>query len=299
MSTSTPRIGFVGIGLMGHGIAKNLLKGGYRLTFLDHPGNRPADDLKEMGAVSVPTLGEVAAAADVIFLCVTGSPEVHAVISGEDGGENGGGLQAYIGPGHVVCDCSTAIPDQTVEIAALVAKTGAGFLDVPMTRTPKEAEEGRLNVMVGGDAEVLARVRPLLACYAENIYHAGPVSAGHRLKLLHNFISLGFSALLAEAVVAARRGGVDMATFIDVMETGGGHGTVLDRLKPYIETGDIGAFNFSISNSAKDMGYYADMVSAGGVAHGCADAVRALYDDAMAKGRGSDPVPRLIDIMGG
>ena len=296
MSSQHHKIGFVGVGLMGHGIAKNLLKGGYPLTFLDHPGNRPADDLKELGAVSVPTLKHVADASDVIFLCVTGSPEVRAVIAGEVGGE---GLQANIGAGHIVCDCSTAIPDETVEIAAMVEKTGAGFLDVPMTRTPKEAEEGRLNVMVGGNADTLATVHPMLACYAENIYHAGPASAGHRLKLLHNFVSLGFSALLAEAVVAARKGGVNMTTFLDVMETGGGKGTVLDRLKPYIESGDIGAFNFSIANSAKDMGYYADMVSTLGVDHGCADAVRALYGDALDKGHGSQPVPKLIDILGG
>lgn len=293
MSAKGTKIGFVGVGLMGHGIVKNLLKGGHSVTFLDHPGNQPVDDLRASGAVSVPTLEAVTAAAEVVFLCVTGSPEVRAVVEGD----GASGLLTHLRPDHIVCDCSTAIPDETRRLAAMVQATGARFLDVPMTRTPKEAEEGRLNVMVGGDEDTFKVVRPLLACYAENIFHAGPVSSGHQLKLLHNYISLGFSALMAEAVVAARKGGVDTATFLDVMETGGGKGIILDRLKPYIETGDVGAFKFSIANSAKDMGYYTDMATAMGVPHGCADAVRALYDGAAAKGRGQDPVPTVMDDL--
>ena len=294
MASKDRKIGFVGVGLMGHGLVKNLLGGGYAVTFLDHPGNRPTDDLMAKGATPVPTLKDVADSGDVIFLCVTGSPEVRAVVMGED---NDGGLAAHLGADHIVCDCSTAIPDETLDMAKRVQETGARFLDVPMTRTPKEAEEGRLNIMVGGDGDILEIVRPMLACYGENIYHAGPVSAGHRMKLLHNYISLGFSALMAEAVVAARKGGIDMATFLDVMETGGGKGVVFDRLKPYIESGDVGAFNFSISNSAKDLGYYTDMAAALDAPHGCADAVRALYDGAVKQGKGAEPVPRVMDIL--
>ena len=187
------KVGMVGIGLMGHGIASNLVKHGHALTVLEHPGNQPLDSLKAAGAVSVASGAELAAQSDVIILCVTGSPQVEAVLLSP------GGVLEGLRPGTVIIDCSTAIPSSTVKVAQAVTESGGRFLDAPMTRTPKEAAEGRLNLLVGGDAALFEECKPLLACFAENITHAGPVGAGHRMKLLHNYVSLGVVALLSEA----------------------------------------------------------------------------------------------------
>ena len=290
MDTSA-KVGFVGAGLMGHGIIKNLAKGGYAVTFLDHPGNQPCEDLKALGARTEASLEAVAADADVVFLCVTGSPQVEAIVTGE------GNLAAHLKPGALLVDLSTAMPDRTVTVAAAVQDQGARFVDAAMTRTPKEAEEGRLNLLVGGTAEDLADVRPLLDCIAENIFHAGPVSAGHRLKLIHNFLSLGKAALVAEALNCAKSGGVDLGVFMEVMESGGGGSTALNRLKPYALKGDDSALKFSVSNAAKDLGYYVAMAAADGVAHDGALALARVFEQARDGGFADQSVPRLMDYL--
>ena len=170
-------------------------------------------------------------------------------------------------------------------------------MDAPMTRTPKEAAEGRLNLLVGGDAALLERCRPLLSCYAENIVHAGPVGAGHQLKLLHNYVSIGFSAVLAEAAACAERAQVDVGIFIDVLSSGGGNSVALERMRPYIQSRDTSHYRFSISNALKDMGYYTTMARELGASRITADAIRQTYQDAASGGHGQDTVPELIGFL--
>lgn len=282
------RVGMIGVGLMGHGIARNILRAGHRLCFLDHPGNQPVEDLLAAGAVSKASGREVAEDAEVIILCVTGSPQVEAVLF-----EPGGVLEG-LGEGGVVVDCSTALPSSTERVAARVQEAGGRFMDAAMTRTPKEAAEGRLNLIVGAPEALFAEVRPLLESFAEHITHAGAVGAGHTLKLLHNYVSLGFSAVLAEAAVASRRAGIDDGALLDVLGKGGGGGVVFERLRPFIEAGDPSGFRFSVANASKDIGYYHAMTDELGVARGVASAVRDLYagieDQALA-------VPEIIRVL--
>ncbi len=166
-----------------------------------------------------------------------------------------------------------------------------------MTRTPKEAAEGRLNLIVGGDRDLFEEAAPLLACFAVNIAYAGPAGSGHRLKLLHNFVSLGFSAVLAEAAACAARADIGAEVLCEVLGKGGGAGVVFDRLRPYIETGDDSAFRFTIANSAKDMGYYTAMAGELHAAHGLAEATRKIYAEAGESGHGQSPVPKLVDLL--
>ena len=289
-------IGFIGVGLMGHGLAKNIAQAGYTLTFLEHPGNQPVDDLYALGARSVPSIADLTGTSDVIVMCVTGSQQVLEIVCGE------GGLLTGITRGktnQVIVDCSTVEPHVTTDVAAKITAAGARFVDAPLTRTPKEAEQGSANVMVGGDVEVLARIRPLLETFAENIYHAGPIGAGATLKLLHNFVSLGNCVLLAEAVISARRSDVDIDTFIEVLASGGGDSTALKRLTPYILTGDAGSFRFSLANSAKDTAYYRKLAQHLGVPATAAEAIERVFSDAQARGWGDRPVPELIELMQG
>jgi 3-hydroxyisobutyrate dehydrogenase-like beta-hydroxyacid dehydrogenase len=285
------RVGFIGIGLMGHGMARNLAKDGFPLTFLDHPGNQPVDDLRSLGAESAGSAAAVTQCSDVVFICVTGSPQVRDVVFGA------GGVLEGLGPGKTVVDCSTVEPATSRQVAAAVSERGAQFLDAPLTRTPKEAEAGRLNVMVGGDEEVLAPLRPLFDSFAENVYHAGATGAGHTLKLLHNYVSLGNCVLLAEAVVCARAGGVDSDTLLEVLASGGGGSTALQRLSPYILEGDDGNFRFSISNCRKDLTYYTAMANDFEVPAIAAQAIQQVFALANALAGDDRPVPRLIDLL--
>jgi len=289
---SPPRqIGMIGIGLMGHGIATNLQKHGHALAVLDHAGNQPLDGLKAGGAQVCTSSAALAARSDVVILVLTGSPQVEAVLTGE------GGVLAGLRPGSVVIDCSTAIPSSTLRMAAAVQAAGSHWLDSPMTRTPKEAAEGRLNLLVGGDAAVLARCRPLLQCFAENISHVGPAGAGHGMKLLHNYVSLGMATLLAEAAACASRSGVAPEVFVDVLAKGGGGGTALERLKPFLLAGDPNGLRFSIANAAKDLGYYNAMAADADAQRAIAAAVLATLEGTAAQAAPGALLPEVAGLL--
>ena len=288
---NTPRIGLAGVGLMGHGIALNIARKGYALTVLEHPGNQPLHALHALGVATAPSVQDLARRVEVLILCVTGSPQVEAVLLGAQG------ALAALQPGTVVIDCSTAIPASTESVARAVAAAGGRFLDAPMTRTPREAAEGRLNLLVGGDAQLLQECLPLLQCFAENITHTGAVGSGHRMKLLHNYVSLGSVALIAEAAACALAADVTPQVFVDVLAKGGGGGVALERLRPYLLQQDPSGLQFFMSNALKDMGYYTAMAQDGGAAHGIAQAVHDTFTRAVADGGPQRLVPELVMIL--
>jgi 3-hydroxyisobutyrate dehydrogenase-like beta-hydroxyacid dehydrogenase len=284
-------VGMVGIGMMGHGIASNLARHGYPLVLFEHAGNQPLDALKAAGAATVVSTAELAARSDVVILVLTGSPQVEAVLTGADGVLQG------LRPGSIVIDCSTALPKSTAKMALAVQAAGGRFLDAPMTRTPKEAAEGRLNLLVGGDAALLEECRPLLACFAENITHVGATGAGHSMKLLHNYVSLGMVSLLAEAAACAEHGGVSMASFVEVLAKGGGGGVALERIKPYLLARDASGLRFSIANATKDLGYYNAMANDAGARKDIAAAVLATLEGALAKSGPAALLPELATLL--
>lgn len=281
----------IGIGMMGHGIASNLVKHGHSLSVLAHAGNQPIDDLVQQGVKTFNTPKDLAAHSDVVILCVTGTPQVEAVLMGEEGVLNG------LRPNTLVIDCSTAMPASTEKIARAVVAQGGLFVDAPMTRTPKEAAEGRLNLLVGADAAVFETCQPILACFAENIVHVGPVGAGHRMKLLHNYVSLGFVALLAEAAACAQVGGVNPQTFVDVLAMGGGWGAALERMKPFILNQDSTGLRFTVSNALKDLSYYNEMAGHIHADHTVASAIQATLQTACDEGNGSRLMPELVATL--
>lgn len=285
------KIGMIGIGMMGHGIARNLLKHGHDLVVLAHAGNQPLDDLVAAGARVLDTPQALAAQVDVVILCVTGTPQVEAVLMGAEG------VLAGLRPGTTVIDCSTAVPSATEAMAQAVMARGGFFLDSPMTRTPKEAAEGRLNLLVGGDAALFEACKPILACFAENIVHAGPIGAGHRMKLLHNYVSLGTVTLLAEAAACAQLAGVNAQTFVDVLAMGGGWGAALERLKPYLASGDTSGLRFNLGNALKDLIYYNAMARDTHADHTVANAVRRTLEVACQDGDPQALLPELVTML--
>jgi len=285
------QIGMVGIGLMGHGIAGNLLQHGHALAVLEHAGNQPLGALTAAGALAFTRAADLAARSDIVILVLTGSPQVESVLTGD------GGVLQGLRPGSVVIDCSTAIPSSTLRMAQAVRAAGSRFLDCPMTRTPKEAAEGRLNLLVGGDADLLEACRPVLACFAENITHVGAVGAGHSTKLLHNYVSLGMVSLLAEAAACASLSGIAPDVFVDVLAKGGGGGTALERLKPFLLAGDPSGLRFSIANACKDLGYYNAMAADAGAARAVAAAVLTTLEGAKTRSGPDTWLPELVSLL--
>lgn len=290
--TDKKELGFIGVGLMGHGLAKNLMKQGHSMTLLDHAGNQPLDDLKQMGAQMAATPKAVAAASDVVFMCVTGSAQVEACVYGADG------LLEGLRAGAIVIDGTTADPVSTVKVAAAVQARGGRYVDAPMTRTSQHAEDGCVNTMLGGDAATLAEVRPLVEAYSENIFIGGDeVGSGHRLKLLHNYISLGTLALLAEAYTCAGKAGVNREVLTRVLATGGGDSVVLDRLQTFLATGEPGTMLFSLINAGKDLRYFTHMAEELQVGAFVGEAVHQTFVTAANLGGGEKMIPELLNVL--
>lgn len=290
--TESRRIGLIGAGLMGHGIGRNILEKGYALTVMAHRNRAPVDDLKARGATEAASPRDVAATTDLVITCVTGSPQMEAVVYGSSG------LLAGAHPGLVVADCTTADPNSTARIAADLATAGVRFVDAPLTRTPKEAEAGKLAVMIGGDAATIAGIRPVLDCFADTIVHAGPVGAGHTMKLVNNFVALGTAAIVAEAICAAAKAGIDMTALESVVGSGGGNSVMFQRLMRLVIDDDDSHAKFAIANAEKDLRYYTDLTRGLPVTAPLANAVHQAYLQARAMGRGEQFVPRLIDLIG-
>jgi len=276
---------------MGHGIGRNIVSKGWELHFLNHAGNQPTRDLVELGAKPHDRANDLAAVCDMLILCVTGSPQVEDVLVGS------GAVLETLRPGSIVVDCSTAVPGSTRALAARVRDSGCDFVDAAMTRTPKEAEQGRLNLLVGGETESIARVRPLLESFAENIFVAGGVGCGHQLKLIHNIISLGTVTLIAEVAACAIKDGMDVAAMVDCLRKGGAGGAALERVAPYILEGNPGPLRFTIANAFKDAGYYTEMAGELGAARRMADAICQTLGDLVERGEGDAFMPEQVKLL--
>ncbi|MBT3239156.1 MAG: NAD(P)-dependent oxidoreductase, partial [Rhodospirillaceae bacterium] len=268
----TNKIGFIGVGMMGHGMIKNLLENDYDVVATAHRNRAPLEDLLAKGATEAKTPKAIAEASDIIIICVTGSPQVEAVAYGEDG------FLAGISKGMTVIDCSTGEPGTVEKIAAELADRGADMADAPLARTPVEAEAGNLNTMVGASDAVFARIEPVLKTFCENIFHMGPVGSGSRMKLINNLITMGQATLIAEAMCACKATGVDLQRFRDVISAGGGNSGIFQMIVPAIlDDGDFEGMKFSIANATKDLRYLNRMLADAGVVSPLGNATHSAF----------------------
>jgi 3-hydroxyisobutyrate dehydrogenase-like beta-hydroxyacid dehydrogenase len=288
---TNPRIGFIGVGMMGHGMAKNLLAKGFPLAFMAHRDRSRLADLLAAGAKEVKTPAQLAKDSDVVILCVTGSPQV------EDNVFSGEGLLAGARPGLIVVDTSTAEPGSTAKIREALAAKGATFVDAPLARTPKEAEEGRLNTMVGADDATFAKLKPVFAAYCENIFHVGPPGAGHTLKLVNNFMALTIVASIGEAFAVAAKAGVKLDKLFEVVSQGAFNSPIFQMMAGGAVAGDLTRMKFSIQNAAKDLRYYTHLAESLPIASFVGEAIHQSFEQAVALGLGERMVPSMIEAQ--
>jgi len=285
------RIGFVGIGLMGHGIAKNLLAKGHPLAFRVHRNRDNLDDLLAAGAIEVKDTHALVEASDIVFFCVTGSPQVEQLVDGDSG------LLASARPGLLVVDCSTSEPGSTARIRADFAARGVEYVDAPLARTPKEAEEGRLNTMVGATDATFARLQPVLKAFCENVIHVGPPGHGHVLKLINNFLALAIATSTAEAFAIAAASGLSLRKLHEVVSAGGVNSGVFQMIAGKAIEGDLTGMKFSIANGRKDMSYYTHLTESQGIVSYMGAAVHQSLVQAAALGLGGRFMPSLLEAQ--
>jgi 3-hydroxyisobutyrate dehydrogenase-like beta-hydroxyacid dehydrogenase len=287
--TAKQTIGFIGLGLMGHGMAKNILENGYRLLVMGHRNRRPVEDLLGRGAEEVDTPATMAGRADIIFLCVSGSPQVEELIRAKNG------ILSGPKPGLIVVDSSTSDPVSTLALCGELEAAGCRLADAPLGRTPKEAEAGTLDTMVGADDETFAAIRPVIQCWAGNIIHLGPVGTGHKMKLINNFISIGYGALYSEALAVCQRNGISPQQFHSVIGSSRMANGFYETFMKYVIERDRDAHKFTLANAHKDMRYLANMATAAGAANFMGSVVKNYLATAEAMGKGDDYLPMLSD----
>lgn len=285
------RIGFIGAsGLMGHGMARNLLAKGHSLTLAVHRNRDRVADLLAAGATEAASAKDVAAASDLVFICVTGSPQVEASVTGPSG------LLAGAHAGLMIVDCSTSEPDSTARLREQCAAQGVPFIDAPLSRTPVEAEAGRLNVMVGADKSVFECLQPIIACFAENIFHVGGPGAGHTIKLLNNFIAQAVCTATAEAFAVGQRAGLDLKALVDLVSVGPVNSGLFQAMAKTLQ-GQMDGLKFELDNARKDVRYYTHLAEGLAIPTVMGEAVHQSLALASALGHGKKFVPSLVEAQ--
>ena len=242
---SNERIGFVGLGMMGLPMAKNLVEAGYTVTVFDLDAGA-IEEAQGFGASPASTGAEVAAQSDIIITMVPDSPHVEAAIAGN------GGIIEGIRAESVVIEMSTILPETGKRMAELLAEKGADFVDAPVTGGVAGAEAGSMSILVGGDAEAFERTLPVLSVLGGDITHMGPVGAGHTTKIANQLIGVATLAGLSESFVLAKKSGLDMQTFYDAVKNGAGRSWALETLGPKILKGDFSP-GFMVKHMQKDL----------------------------------------------
>lgn len=286
-----PVIGFIGVGLMGHGMAKNIVEKGYPLVVIAHRNREPIDDLIARGASEVSSPKEMAKKCDIIHLCVSGSPQVEGNIRGDDG------ILASGKHGLIVVDCSTSDPVSTLQLADELKTAGMVLADAPLSRTPKEAEAGMLDTMVGADSATFQTIKPVLDCWAGVVVHLGDVGLGHKMKLINNFIGMGYATLYSEALAIARKSGLSAEQVNSVVAPGRLSNGFYETFMKWTLERDENAHRFSIANAHKDMRYLANMANRVGAVNAVQAVVKNAFAAMEAAGEGEKYVPMLADFV--
>jgi 3-hydroxyisobutyrate dehydrogenase len=284
-----PVIGFIGLGLMGGNMVENLQKKGYEPIVMDLNKDAVAAVVAR-GAKEATSGAELAAASDIIMLCLTTSNVVEKLVYAEDG------ILAGIKEGAVLIDFGTSIPASTRKIGADLAKKGAGMIDAPLGRTPAHAKDGLLNIMASGDKATFEKVKPVLEQQGENVFYLGALGAGHTTKLINNFMGMTTVTAMSQAFAVADRAGVDRQQLYDIMSTGPSNSPFMGFCKNYAVDG-VSDLGFSIANANKDLGYFLEMVKDLGTEAPIAEGTSANLQAAVDAGMGNGNVPEIFDYF--
>jgi 3-hydroxyisobutyrate dehydrogenase-like beta-hydroxyacid dehydrogenase len=284
--TAHPRIGFIGLGFMGHGMAHNLLAKGFPMMVMAHRKREAVNDLAGKGAVEVTSAKELAGRSDVVILCVTGAEQVDDLLRRPDG------IAAGAGDGLIVIDCTTSAPATLQTLAR--DYPAITFVDAPLGRAPKDAWAGALSVMVGARPETLEQIRPVLSAFVTTIQHAGPPGSGHTLKLINNILSLGYGALHAEALLIARKAGLSTQTYDELVGSSRMNCEFYQTFMGWARNGDATTHPFALSVADHTITDAAELARSLGLEAGVLEAVRSHYVRAVSDGFDEANLPELV-----
>jgi 3-hydroxyisobutyrate dehydrogenase len=283
------KIGFIGLGIMGRGMAHNLLKAGFPVTVWNRTTSK-TEALVAAGAQAGRDPADVAARSDIIITCVSDTPDVEAVILGENGIIKG------IKTGSLVIDCSTISPMVTRHVAAKLAELGATMLDAPVSGGSEGAAQGTLSIMVGGEAKDFERALPVFQAMGKKITHVGAVGAGQTVKLVNQILVVGNALAMCEALLFAQAGGVDLAKTLEAVSAGAAGSWMLSNRGPQILRRDWRP-GFTIDLQQKDIRLVLEAADKLGVPLPGTALIFQLYRSLQAQGLGSEGNHALVKAL--
>lgn len=280
------RVGLIGLGGMGRGLAKNMVAKGLDLAVADLDQER-VDRAVAQGASAGGMPVEMAAACDVLMVCITTAEAVQEILLGSDG------ALSAMSPGDILVDHTTVSPEHVDKMRAACEAVGVRYAEAPMTRTPAHADRGEVNILFGGDEALLDELRPVFGTYAENIFHVGPAGHAIRLKLIHNFIAFANVAAFCEGFALAAKEGLDMSKVIGIISAAGGKSGMMDLYGEMTLRRDFTP-HMSLSNAQKDVRYYAEWLEQAGLPGFMAQSVHQTYALASIMGHGGEGCTAVI-----
>ena len=293
MGEQLRQVGFIGLGVMGEPMCRNLArKSGLRVIGYDKD-SQPLGRLAEHGVVRGASVNEAVAGSDVVFLCLPSGEAVNELAHAT------GGLLEAVSQRQLVVDLSTSSVDVTRALHKTFAARGATFIDAPIARTRAAAEAGKLSVMVGADQASFERVRPLIETFAEEITLCGPVGSGQVVKILNNMILFHNVMILAEAKAIGEHAGVDAATLYETLTKGSADSFALRNhgMKAVLKD-DYPLRAFSVRYAQKDLGYARQLADSAGVSAQGSREIDELFSRAIAAGYGDQYWPVISRIVG-
>lgn len=285
-------IGFIGLGVMGEPICRNLVrKSGARVIAFDL-APEPLARLKADGADAASSVADVVAGSETLFLCLPSAKHVRAVFEGD-------GILKNIRQGQTVVDLGTSSVTQTRDFAAQLQAKAAAWADAPIARTRQAAQDGTLSVMVGASPELYAAIEPLIRCFATDVTHCGGTGAGQVTKILNNMVLFETVNALAEAVAVAKRNGVDPALLLDTLSKGSADSFALRNhgLKAIVP-GNFPERAFSTEYALKDLSYALELAKDAGIRIRGAELIGQVLQEAIDASSGGAYFPVIAKHLG-
>lgn len=283
------RVGFIGLGIMGRGMAANLLKAGFPITVWNRTIAR-MDELVAQGAHAGANPADVAVRSDIIIVCVSDTPDVQTVVLGDQGVIHGAR------PGSLLIDCSTISPQATQEIAKALAQNGVYMLDAPVSGGSEGAAKGTLSIMVGGADEQFERALPVFKAMGKTVTHVGGPGAGQTVKLVNQVLVVGNCLAMCEALMLAQAGGVDLQKTYDAISQGAAGSWMFTNRAPQIIRRDWRP-GFTIDLQEKDLRLVMDAADQFGVPLPATALIFQFYRTLQAQGLGSEGNHALVKAL--
>lgn len=288
---SVERVGVVGLGTMGGAMAANLARTGFPLVVWNRTAGR-AHELEDLGATVAATPAILAAAVDVVLLCVSDTPDVEAVLFGADG------VAAAAAPGSLVIDCSTIDPAASRAFAGRLAEQRIGFVDAPVTGGSEGARNATLAILVGGEPADVERARPVLAAIGRTITHLGPVGSGQAAKAVNQVILAGTYLGVAEGIVLALKAGLDPGQVVEALSTGAAQSWVLANRSGRMIANEY-PLGFRVALHLKDLGIALALARENGTVLPVSALVAQLEAGLVASGHADDDMSALARSIRG